>query len=189
MQKKYARVYVIDCENVGYSFFTSPDDLVYYFTNNSVKELPFTCRENEIHMSIDHTGCKDALDFVIDTFLGYLVRNYGKTTEYFIISNDKGYENISSFWQGLGYKVYTNPHSIKSSEEEKPVPVKEVKCISPLDILTSSQKSKVKNIYNSWLCSRKKEQSKLFKDLERCLHTTISRKDIKEICDYYYNYM
>lgn len=107
MQKKYDRVYVIDCENVGFTFYTSPNDLVYYFTNSSVKELPFICNENEIHMCLNHTGCKDALDFIIDTFLGYLIRNYGRNTEYFIISNDKGYNNVSAFWQGLGYKVYT----------------------------------------------------------------------------------
>ena len=76
MQKKYDRIYLIDCENVGFSFFTSPNDLVYYFTNESVSELPFQCNENEIHMCLKHTGCKDALDFVIDTYLGYLIRAY-----------------------------------------------------------------------------------------------------------------
>ena len=118
MQKKYDRIYLIDCENVGFSFFTSPNDLVYYFTNESVSELPFQCNENEIHMCLKHTGCKDALDFVIDTYLGYLIRAYGKNTEYFIISNDKGYDNVSAFWQQMGYNVYTNPHKVINRFED-----------------------------------------------------------------------
>lgn len=118
MQKKYDRIYLIDCENVGFSFFTSPNDLVYYFTNESVSELPFQCNENEIHMCLKHTVCKDALDFVIDTYLGYLIRAYGKNTEYFIISNDKGYDNVSAFWQQMGYNVYTNPHKVRNRFED-----------------------------------------------------------------------
>lgn len=198
MQKKYDRIYLIDCENVGFSFFTSPNDLVYYFTNESVNELPFQCNENEIHMCLKHTGCKDALDFVIDTYLGYLIRAYGKNTEYFIISNDKGYDNVSAFWQQMGYKVYTNPHKIKNKLEDNTS--KKYFDINPandidakidniskniFDGLSIEYQVKINNIYASWTRSKKKERSVLNKDMTRCLHSIIPKKDIGTLVDYF----
>lgn len=192
MQKKYDRVYVIDCENVGFTFYTSPNDLVYYFTNSSVKELPFICNKNEIHMCLNHTGCKDALDFIIDTFLGYLVRNYGRNTEYFIISNDKGYNNVSAFWQGLGYKVYTNPHnSLKPLNKENTALKGYISTINNakkiLDKLPNEYEEKINNILASWIRSKSKNKAVLLKELERCLHNRITKKEIKELCNYYYD--
>lgn len=198
MQKKYDRIYLIDCENVGFSFFTSPNDLVYYFTNESVGELPFQCNENEIHMCLKHTGCKDALDFVIDTYLGYLIRAYGKNTEYFIISNDKGYDNVSAFWQQMGYNVYTNPHKIRNRFEDNVS--KKYFDINPandidakidniskniFDGLSIEYQVKINNIYASWARSKKKERSVLNKDMTRCLHAIISKKDIGTLVDYF----
>lgn len=198
MQKKYDRIYLIDCENVGFSFFTSPNDLVYYFTNESVSELPFQCNENEIHMCLKHTGCKDALDFVIDTYLGYLIRAYGKNTEYFIISNDKGYDNVSAFWQQMGYNVYTNPHKIRNRFEDNVS--KKYFDINPandidakidniskniFDGLSIEYQVKINNIYASWARSKKKERSVLNKDMARCLHSVISKKDIGTLVDYF----
>lgn len=198
MQKKYDRIYLIDCENVGFSFFTSPNDLVYYFTNESVSELPFQCNENEIHMCLKHTGCKDALDFVIDTYLGYLIRAYGKNTEYFIISNDKGYDNVSAFWQQMGYNVYTNPHKVRNRFEDNVS--KKYFDINPandidakidniskniFDGLSIEYQVKINNIYASWARSKKKERSVLNKDMARCLHSVISKKDIGTLVDYF----
>lgn len=198
MQKKYDRIYLIDCENVGFSFFTSPNDLVYYFTNESVSELPFQCNENEIHMCLKHTGCKDALDFVIDTYLGYLIRAYGKNTEYFIISNDKGYDNVSAFWQQMGYNVYTNPHKVRNRFEDNVS--KKYFDINPandidakidnipkniFDGLSIEYQVKINNIYASWARSKKKERSVLNKDMVRCLHSVISKKDIGTLVDYF----
>lgn len=196
MQKKYDRIYLIDCENIGFSFFSSPNDLVLYFTNNSVKELPFTCNENEIHMCLNHNGCKDALDFILDTYLGYLVRNYGRSTEYFIISNDRGYDNISAFWQGLGYKVYTNPHhNIVSSDLKKALNetntkaddnIKNEAYNDVINNLSEEYNKKINNIVYSWVRSKKKDKSVLFYDLNRCLHNILSKKEIKILCEYHY---
>ena len=191
MKKEYERIYLIDCENIGYSFYSSPNDLIYYFTNSSVKELPFICNENEIHMCFNHNGCKDALDFILDTYLGYLIKKYGENTEYFIISNDKGYDNISAFWQSLGYKVYTNPHKINKALNEANTKnnsnAKHVDCDEIIHNLSSQYKTKINNIINSWLMSKAKEKRILLQELNRCLQNTLEKKEIKIICDYYYN--
>lgn len=190
MQKKYDRIYLIDCENIGFSFYSSPNDLVIYFTNNSVKELPFICNENEIHMCLNHNGCKDALDFILDTYLGYLVRNYGRNTEYFIISNDRGYDNISAFWQGLGYKVYTNPHNkeklLNEANTKNKINIKDTTYNEIVCTLSKDYNKKIENIICSWIRSKKKDKNVLLKDLNRCLHNILTKKEIKVICEYHY---
>lgn len=44
---------------------------------------------------------------------------------------------------------------------------------------------KINNIYASWARSKKKERSVLNKDMVRCLHSVISKKDIGTLVDYF----
>jgi hypothetical protein len=74
---------------------------VYYFckvSNNS-----FTLASNEFLFETKHNGCKDALDFIIDSYFGYQIRNFGKSVSYTIVSNDHGFENTVGFWKKQGY--------------------------------------------------------------------------------------
>ena len=44
-----------------------------------------------------HHG-KQALDIQLASYLGYLIGTEPADTEYYIISKDKGYRNVQSFW-------------------------------------------------------------------------------------------
>lgn len=113
----YDRIYLVDCENVGFTFFSGPEDMVIYFVNPSMK-YPFKINKNEILITFKHNGLKDALDFAINTYLGYLINEYNhvKNTypdlnnKFYIISNDKGYANVANFWKSSDVQIYTNPH-------------------------------------------------------------------------------
>lgn len=48
---------------------------------------------------------KDSLDFIIDSTLGYYMMHYGRNIEYYIISRDKGFEVIKTYWGSLGYSI------------------------------------------------------------------------------------
>ena len=47
------------------------------------------------------SGGKNALDFQLSSFLGYLISN-GEEKDFCIISNDKGFEYVKNFWERSG---------------------------------------------------------------------------------------
>lgn len=46
---------------------------------------------------------KNAMDFVIASYLGNMINKHGKKADYFILSKDKGYKPLVDFW--ADYKV------------------------------------------------------------------------------------
>lgn len=52
------------------------------------------------------TGSKNALDFQLSSYLGYVIaKNENKQCQYFIISEDTGYDRVVEFWQGRGIAI------------------------------------------------------------------------------------
>jgi hypothetical protein len=101
------KIYLVDCENAGFRKIEVDKPLstqVYYFTNaqQPIKGIDDTY---ETTINYKHNSTKDALDFVIDTFLGFQVARFGKEVEYIIVSGDKGFCNVIGFWQVKGYKI------------------------------------------------------------------------------------
>lgn len=102
------KYYLLDYENVNASGLDGIGDLssdcriVLFYTKNSSKiDLGVfnMLRNMEAEMSIIevHHG-KQALDIQLASYLGYLIGTEPADTEYFIISKDKGYRNVQSFW-------------------------------------------------------------------------------------------
>ncbi len=128
-------VYLIDYENVGDNVFShintlSEEDKIVVFYNANTSKLSFTSHRlleksviNREYISIN-TGTKNALDFQLATYLGYLIANDNKT-EYCIVSKDNGFDVICNFWKSRGAKV-TRSNEIavekpKSQEKSKKV--------------------------------------------------------------------
>ena len=64
-------------------------------------------------------GTKNALDFQLTSYLGYLIGQYGIETNYYIVSKDKGFEAVCDFWKTKYVSVRCI--SLKKTEEiEKP---------------------------------------------------------------------
>ncbi len=51
------------------------------------------------------TGEKNALDFQLSSYLGYLIGRGSSDDKYHIVSNDKGYDCLYDYWKGQGKSV------------------------------------------------------------------------------------
>lgn len=105
-------VYLIDFENVTSAGISgiqrlSKEDKVYIFYSKNASNMSFSAHINLLQSSADVTylsvdvGGKNALDFQLSSFLGYLI-NSGEEKHFIIISNDKGYDYVKSFWEKNG---------------------------------------------------------------------------------------
>lgn len=101
--------YLIDYENVNKSGFngielmTEKDCIVVFYTQNANTipfDLHFKLAETKASLQLIYaaTGGKNALDFQLSTYLGFLIGSH-IAGDIHIISNDKGYEFLKSFWE------------------------------------------------------------------------------------------
>lgn len=106
--------YLVDTENVGtiWNLLLRPlskqDNLILFYTENSPGisyfDLDAIIKENKTFELISCNKGKNALDFQLISYLGYLLKSAAKT-EYTIISNDTGYDPVVKFWKDKGYVV------------------------------------------------------------------------------------
>lgn len=107
-------VYLIDFENVHSGGISgvenlSADDKVYIFYTENASSLSFSshikllaCPAEVTYYNVD-AGGKNALDFQLASFLGYLIGS-GSDDCYYIISGDRGYDNVKKFWEKSGLR-------------------------------------------------------------------------------------
>ena len=100
--------YLIDFENVGSDGLcgteelTEKDSVYIFYSSNSgrismkMHQCICCCKANFRYFEIS-VGGKNALDFQLSTFLGYLI-SLKDTEEIFIISKDRGFRHILNFW-------------------------------------------------------------------------------------------
>ncbi|MGN0637163.1 MAG: PIN domain-containing protein [Huintestinicola sp.] len=102
-------VFLVDFENVtsaglaGIEKLTE-SDTVYIFYTLSAASLSFDAHRNVMsskakvnYISVT-AGAKNALDFQLDSFLGYLAA-VSRDRKFFIVSADNGYLAVKSFWE------------------------------------------------------------------------------------------
>lgn len=105
-------VYLVDFENVTSAGISgiqrlTKEDKVYIFYTVNASNMSFAAHINLLSSPAEviyynvTSGGKNALDFQLSSFLGYLVSK-GEDKEFYIISNDKGYEHVKSFWEKNG---------------------------------------------------------------------------------------
>lgn len=103
--------YLVDYENVkshgldGITSLDSSDVLVIFYSENA-DSLTFGLhrRLNESKAKISYqkvdVGTKNALDFQLATYLGYLVRdNEGQENSYYIVTKDQGFTSLVNYWK------------------------------------------------------------------------------------------
>ena len=101
--------YLIDFENVGsegldgVSELTEKDNVIIFYSINSnrisieVHQAICSSHANFEYFRIS-SGGKNALDFQLATYLGYLI-SANSNDNYYIISKDTGYQHILKFWK------------------------------------------------------------------------------------------
>ncbi|MBQ1423941.1 MAG: hypothetical protein IIY96_05825 [Lachnospiraceae bacterium] len=105
------KYYLIDYENVktegllGIEELLSTDTVHIFYSDNADK-LTFDvlrmimCSKAKILYQKVGVGHKNALDFQLASYLGYLIRdNADRPYEYYIVSKDNGYEALAAFWK------------------------------------------------------------------------------------------
>lgn len=100
------RIFLVDMENVPQ--LTSlkklnDSDIVYLFYTDNTPAL----KMSTLHIMMDtnalvrckkvHVGTRNALDFQLSSYLGYLINTY-PDAEFIIISKDTGYDVVRKFW-------------------------------------------------------------------------------------------
>lgn len=114
------RLFLIDYENVNSAGLhgigsVQPEDRVILFYSHAANTLSFEIMDEMLSANVmpervclERTG-KNALDFQLVTFLGYLIAK-NKADAYYIISKDTGYQSAIAFCQAyLGVKVQLKP--------------------------------------------------------------------------------
>lgn len=143
-EKKHRTYYLVDYENVhktglnGISELDKNDNVIIFYSHNADK-LPFSLHSQIIetkarttYFEVDTTG-KNALDFQLSSYIGYIVGKHPKCTCY-IISKDSGYENVCNFWRKYGRKICLIP-DISQSRKFEPLKKSDIKeAVSALEL-------------------------------------------------------
>ena len=127
--------YLVDYENVKADGMYGVDqlgkkDCVCIFYSENASTLTFGLHEKlnqtkgKIVLQKVEVGVKNALDFQLSTYLGYLIsENEGKNETYYIVSEDKGLAILTGYWAERGENVKTASDIATAKEdleEEKP---------------------------------------------------------------------
>lgn len=102
-------VYLVDFENVNGEGLSGierlgPDDVVTIFYSKNASTISFEMHQalNESKAQIDYlkvvSGTKNALDFQLVSYLGYLMALKPDAT-YYLVTKDKGYNAVVDFWK------------------------------------------------------------------------------------------
>lgn len=134
-QKKVHRVYFVDYENVSKSGLKGIEglgkkDTVYIFYSAYSNSLTFNehaslmnAKAEIVYFEVRTVG-KNALDFQLSSFIGYILGKSEKTICY-IISKDQGFANVVNFWRERGAHIQIAP-DISLTPRNRPVKRSEI---------------------------------------------------------------
>ena len=110
--------YLIDYENVhvsgmnGFSGLTADDKVVIFYSDNS-DSLTFELHQQLMSASCKveyhkaETGTKNALDFQLSSYLGYVVKENESIPDnkFFIVTKDNGFSVLCTYWKRKNISV------------------------------------------------------------------------------------
>ncbi len=111
------RFFLVDIENVGKSFLNGIDRLTVEDTliicNNTIAHKEFspaildglTRTKATIRKFYIHNACKNAMDFELVIELGFLIAENGNHAQYYVVSNDKGFDVVNDYIKNKGLKT------------------------------------------------------------------------------------
>ena len=124
------------------------DAMVVFYSENC-KSITLDVLDSIIALKLKYSsfkvkvGKKNALDFQLTSYLGYLIGQGGMDTNYYIVSDDKGFEVVADFWKEQGIDVscislkgpVSAPKKEATKETKKAEPKKKSK-VSSKDLAT-----------------------------------------------------
>lgn len=64
-------------------------------------------------------GTKNALDFQLSSYIGFLIGKATKKDKFYIVSNDTGYDCLSSYWSSQGHFLARIPLANNQTKDVK----------------------------------------------------------------------
>lgn len=120
--------YLVDFENVGTEGIkgikgVKKGDAMIVFYSENCKSTTLDVLDKIITLNLKYTsfkvkvGSKNALDFQLTSYLGYLIGQGSADTKFYIVSEDKGFETVADFWREQNISV-----SCISLKDQTPAP-------------------------------------------------------------------
>ena len=121
------------------------DAMVVFYSENC-KSITLDVLDSIIALKLKYNsfkvkvGTKNALDFQLTSYLGYLIGQSGMDTNYYIVSDDKGFEVVADFWKEQGISVscisLKDPVAVPKKEATKKAEPKKKSKVSSKDLAT-----------------------------------------------------
>ncbi|MCM1106039.1 MAG: PIN domain-containing protein [Blautia sp.] len=139
-------VFLVDFENVnssglnGISALEASDRIVIFYSENA-DSMTFDLHEQinssraQISFQRVDVGRKNALDFQLATYLGYLVcenEKENRRVRYYVVTKDRGYSSLVTFWTKRGIEIVlagslASSKIVEDEKSEKPAEDKKAK--------------------------------------------------------------
>lgn len=190
--------YLVDFENVGTDGIkdvhgVKEGDTMVIFYSENCKNTTLDVLDNIVSLKLKYSsfkvkvGTRNALDFQLTSYLGYLIGQGGADASYHIVSEDKGFEVVAEFWKDQNVEVdcislkekapVQQPKKAEAAEakqakqKKSKVPDKDLATLGEIKTLIgkSSEPEEVLKIFNQYktkqaICNG---MSKYFKDSKK----------------------
>ena len=89
------------------------NEIVYLFYSKNTPHLPMDVvakiSKSPADIELIESGVgKNAMDFVIASYLGYMINEHDDNAYYYILSKDKGYKPLVDFWEDWNVEIITD---------------------------------------------------------------------------------
>lgn len=187
--------YLVDYENIRADSLkeltgVQEGDEMILFYSEQCKNISLEVIENIVRLNVQFscfkviTGTKNALDFQLSSYLGYLIGKFEENAAYYIVSNDKGFDCLCEYWERLDKSVkrivfqkqepevkVENKEVIKTSEKKRKVKESDIASLEEIKSLLTEEDEpeEVLKIFNQYktkqaICNG---MAKYFKDSKR----------------------
>ena len=175
----------VDYENVSIKGLTgieklNEDTVVYLFYSENTAHLPMSTvatlngSKAEMRYILTKTG-KNALDFVLASVLGFVIKERFQEDTFYILSKDKGFDILVDYWK-------TNKVAVKMISSLSQIPTKKQTAksatVSDVDKLKQSMTSKVGAVLKG---ETKEIKSKVVDIILKCKSKKAVQNSIKQI--------
>lgn len=124
--------FLVDYENIGSKELTEVKEIskkssvaIFYSATCKTKLLDALTNMSNKGVALSFhkitTGTKNALDFQLSSYLGYLIGNGKQKDKFYIVSKDKGFDCVVTFWNKQEVKLRRiAPETVTEKTKQKP---------------------------------------------------------------------
>lgn len=189
--------YLIDFENVGEAGFNGIEKLqendmvIAFYSKNSAPKISVDILGRNVHQAKiifikAEVGTKNALDFQLVSYLGFLARSTKNKEQFCIISHDNGYSPLVPFWKQYDVTVKLAVdlagNTVPVAEPKKKVKAEKVKSEKKKGNSKLQKEKRTADIKNAVSKVMKKKEEKIGKNkIAKVVGIVVSSKTKSEL--------